>query len=145
MPDFVQLQPKGKALPIAPIEWHTDPVCGMKVNPANAAGQFDYQDTTYYFCNPRCFEKFSRDPEASLHPTHKQEMPTEVEYTCPMDPEVVQIGPGVCPKCGMALEPKTVSLATLTQENPELTEMRRRFWISLAFTLPVFVLAMSEM
>ncbi len=152
MPDLVQLQPKGKALPIMPIELHTDPVCGMKVNPATAAGQHEHQGTTYYFCNPRCLEKFSRDPEAVLHPTNKEahqpEMPPkdeDVEYTCPMDPEVVQIGPGVCPKCGMALEPKTVSLATLTQENPELAEMRRRFWFSLALTLPVFVLAMSEM
>jgi P-type Cu+ transporter len=145
MSDFVQLQPKGKALPIMPVELHTDPVCGMKVNPATAAGKHDYQGTTYYFCNPRCLEKFSRDPEAVLHPAHKQEMPLNVEYTCPMDPEVVQIGPGVCPKCGMALEPKTISLETLTQENPELTEMRRRFWFSLALTIPVFVLAMSEM
>ncbi len=145
MNNLVQLQPKGKALPVMQIELHTDPVCGMKVNPVTAAGKHEHEGTTYYFCNPRCLEKFSRDPEAVLHSTHKQAMPLDVEYTCPMDPEVVQIGPGICPKCGMALEPKTISLATLTQENPELAEMRRRFWVSLALTIPVFLLAMSEM
>ncbi len=145
MADLIQLQPKGKALPIIPIELHVDPVCGMKVNAATAAGKHDHQGTTYYFCNPHCLEKFSRDPEAILNPTHKQEMPTHVEYVCPMCPEVSHIGPAACPSCGMALEPKTVSLETLTQENPELTEMRRRFWFSLALTIPVFVLAMSEM
>jgi Cu+-exporting ATPase len=145
MADPIQIQPKGRALPMMPVELHTDPVCGMKVNPATAAGQFDYQGTTYYFCNPRCLEKFSRDPEAVLHPTHQPAMPKDIEYTCPMHPEIVQIGPGTCPLCGMALESKTVSLDALTQENPELTEMRRRFWICLALTIPVFVLAMSEM
>lgn len=127
---------------------HIDPVCGMKVNPAMAAGKFDYQNTTYFFCNPRCREKFAANPEAILHPTHKAEMPAEqekaVEYTCPMDPEVVQIGPGICPKCGMALEPKVFSL-TAAEDTSEFDDMRRRFWICLALTLPVFLLAMSEM
>lgn len=62
-----------------PIELHTDPVCGMKVNPATAADKFDYQGTRYYFCNPRCLEKFSRDPEAVLHPIHQQAMPPKNE------------------------------------------------------------------
>ncbi|MDX2032025.1 MAG: heavy metal translocating P-type ATPase [Blastocatellia bacterium] len=128
---------------------HIDPVCGMKVNPATAAGRHEHQGTTYYFCNPRCLEKFRADPEGVLHPSHEQKMPPpgaeKIEYTCPMDPEVVQLGPGTCPKCGMALEPKVFTLASLEEENPELIEMRRRFWIALAFAGPVFLLAMSEM
>ncbi len=152
---MVQLGGKSKslpvmsALPMLPVELHTDPVCGMKVNPATAAGKHEYQGHTYYFCNPRCLDKFRANPEAVLHPTHEQAMPPagaeNVEYTCPMDPEVVQLGPGTCPKCGMALEPKVFTLANIDAENPELTEMKRRFRFSLALTLPVFLLAMSEM
>jgi Cu+-exporting ATPase len=139
-----------KSLPIAQPMLHVDPVCGMMVNPATAAGKFDYQNTTYFFCNPRCREKFAANPEAVLHPAHKAEMPAAHpvqaanEYTCPMDPEVVQIGPGICPKCGMALEPKVFS-PTATEDTSELDDMRRRFWICLTLTLPVFLLAMSEM
>lgn len=141
-----------KSLPIVQPMLHVDPVCGMKVNPATAAGSFDYQSTTYYFCNQRCREKFAANPEAVLYPTHKAEMPAEntvrylgaIEYTCPMDPEVVQLGPGICPKCGMALEPKVFSL-TAEEDTSELDDMKRRFWLCLALTLPVFLLAMSEM
>ncbi len=137
-----------KSLPVFQPVLHVDPVCGMKVNPATAAGKFEHQGTTYFFCNPRCREKFAANPEAILHPTHKTEMPAEtskaIEYTCPMDPEVVQIGPGICPKCGMALEPKVFS-PTAEEDTSELDDMRRRFWICLALTLPVFALAMSEM
>ncbi|MDX2043044.1 MAG: heavy metal translocating P-type ATPase [Acidobacteriota bacterium] len=137
-----------KSLPVFQPVLHVDPVCGMKVNPATAAGKFEHQGTTYFFCNPRCREKFAANPEAILHPTHKTEMPAEtstaIEYTCPMDPEVVQIGPGICPKCGMALEPKVFS-PTAEEDTSELDDMRRRFWICLALTFPVFALAMSEM
>lgn len=152
---LVQLGGKAKSLPVMgslpvlPAELHTDPVCGMKVNPATAAGKHEYQGQTYYFCNPRCLDKFRANPEAVLHPSHEQAMPPagaeNIEYTCPMDPEVLQLGPGTCPKCGMALEPKVFTLANIDAENPELTEMKRRFRISLALTLPVFLLAMSEM
>jgi Cu+-exporting ATPase len=199
---------------------HLDPVCGMTVDPATAAGRFDYEGETYYFCNPRCLQKFSADPPAYLNepaqlgmtaraPHHAAMQPqpmvqlgtksksfpeailnpapqpqplasAEIEYTCPMDPEVVQKGPGACPKCGMALEPMTPAFpATKTEyvcpmhpeivrdepgacpicgmalelrvvtleeeEHPELKDMRRRFWISLWLTLPVFLLAMAEM
>jgi Cu+-exporting ATPase len=187
-----------------------DPVCGMAVDPATAAGKFDYEGETYYFCHPNCLRKFKADPQGYLNktpqlaamgqpmvqlrgkpgspPTMTMAQPqTETrfiregdEYTCPMDPEVVQTGPGACPKCGMALEPMTpASPATKTEyvcpmhpqivrdepgscpicgmaleprvvtleeeENPELKDMRRRFWVSVALTLPVLFLAMSEM
>ncbi len=81
-----------------------DPVCGMEVTPADAAGHWDYRGTTYYFCNPSCLERFQANPESFLHPSAAAE-PKAGEYTCPMHPEVRQAGPGSCPKCGMALEP----------------------------------------
>jgi Cu+-exporting ATPase len=124
-----------------------DPVCGMDVVPSRAAGKYEYEGKTYYFCAVGCLKKFQQHPETYLG--RKQPIPPapttapDVEYTCPMHPEVRQMGPGSCPKCGMALEP---SVATLdTEENPELKDMSRRFWVSLGLTVPVFVLAMSEM
>jgi Cu+-exporting ATPase len=194
-----------------------DPVCGMTVDPATAAGKFDYEGETYYFCNPNCLSKFSANPRDYLNKARRLAAPysnsleeqsmvqlggksrslpavvttsqpqTETriirenaEYTCPMDPDVKQTGPGACPKCGMALEPMTpASPATKTEyvcpmhpqivrdepgscpicgmaleprvvkleeeENPELKDMKRRFWVSVALTAPVLFLAMSEM
>jgi len=131
-----------------------DVVCGMTIDPAKAAGTSDYKGQTYYFCGKGCKAKFDAGPERFLAPgagTHggpgighpAPAAPSGVEYTCPMHPEIVQIGPGACPICGMALEPRTVSLDD--EPNPELTDMTRRFWIAAALTLPVFVLAMGDM
>ncbi len=123
---------------------HTDPVCGMSVS--HAKYTLEHEGRTHYFCNPKCLEKFRATPETFLVPPpeeHTHEAGDSREYTCPMHPEVVQIGPGSCPKCGMALEPKEVSVSD--DKNPELDEMSRRFWISLPFALVVFVLGMSEM
>ncbi|HEV2667703.1 MAG TPA: heavy metal translocating P-type ATPase [Blastocatellia bacterium] len=187
-----------------------DPVCGMAVDPATAAGKFDYEGESYYFCHPNCLRKFSEAPQvylnkakrlavmarpvvqlggksgsSSVMTTAQPQTETRIvreddEYTCPMDPEVAQTGPGACPKCGMALEPmRPASAATKTEyvcpmhpqivrdepgscpicgmaleprvvtleeeENPELKDMKRRFWVSVALTLPVLFLAMSEM
>ena len=181
-----------------------DPVCGMKVNPASAAGQAEHAGQTYYFCSPFCLQRFRANPEAfvkppslkhekvtphhppvqntavqktppqpthtqtqsaaytcPMHPEIRQSTPgscpkcgmalepvtptissTKIEYTCPMHPEIVRDKPGSCPICGMALEPRTISLEG---ENAELKDMTRRFWVSLVLTLPVLVLAMSEM
>jgi Cu+-exporting ATPase len=121
----------------------TDPVCGMKVSPDSAAGKYDYNGETYYFCSKGCEAKFKNDPEKYLNPTPQEDLPQDVEYTCPMHPEIVQIGPGSCPICGMALEPKEITLED--KPDPELIDMKRRFWISAVLTLPVFVLAMAEM
>lgn len=121
-----------------------DPVCGMTVNPARAAGQYAYKGTTYYFCNPGCLQKFKADPERYLKPQAAPEpMPTGTLYTCPMDPEIVQDHPGSCPKCGMALEP----MIPTAEEgpNPELVDMTRRFWIGVVLSVPIFVLAMGDM
>ena len=123
-----------------------DPVCGMTVEPATAAGFFDYQHTRYYFCNPSCLTRFKADPESFLKPRAEQAQPPASGgglYTCPMHPEVVQEGPGACPKCGMALEPMTISADD--GPNPEIVDMTRRFWIAAAIGLPVFVLAMADM
>ena len=121
-----------------------DPVCHMDVDPARAAAKHVYKDTTYHFCSPGCQARFQADPEKYLSPT---QAPAPVAsgaiYTCPMDPEVRQVGPGACPKCGMALEPLVVT--QIEAPNPELLDMTRRFWVSAAFTAPILLLAMVEM
>ncbi|MBA2378478.1 MAG: heavy metal translocating P-type ATPase [Blastocatellia bacterium] len=122
---------------------HVDPVCGMTVQPDTAAGTHEHDGTQYYFCSTDCVSKFAADPDQYLHPTAVEDLPQDVEYTCPMHPEIVQIGPGSCPICGMALEPKQINLDD--RPDPEYIDMKRRFWISAALTLPVFILAMGEM
>lgn len=123
-----------------------DPVCKMLVMPETAAATYEYEGTMYYFCMPGCRDKFSADPASYLVSAQDERggaQHHDVEYTCPMHPEIVQIGPGFCPKCGMALEPKEVSLGDAP--DPEFVDMKRRFWISAVLTIPVFVLAMGEM
>jgi len=177
-----------------------DPVCGMAVDPATAKQHRAHAGQTYYFCCQHCAEKFDAAPEkflqaparssgivtlgakpvsASASVEHHPEAPAKtdyvcpmcpevreiepgacprcgmalepeapviakrVEYTCPMHPEIVRPGPGSCPICGMALEPRTVSIEA--EENPELRDMTRRLWISLAFTLPLLGIAMADM
>lgn len=137
-----------------------DPVCKMTVDPTTVQWRYDHAGQPFYFCSRMCLEKFSVDPLQYLAPkpvligigglSAKPKMPAmprkapaQQEYFCPMDPEVVSDKPGACPKCGMALEPRVVSLEET--DNPELMEMTRRFWICLALTIPVFLLAMSEM
>ena len=122
-----------------------DPVCKMIVKPETAAAEFDYKGETYYFCAVGCQNKFRQNPENFLNPEAKlvPMQDADVEYTCPMHPEIVQIGPGSCPICGMALEPKIISLDDAP--DPELIDMTRRFWISTALTIPVFLLTMTEM
>jgi Cu+-exporting ATPase len=176
-----------------------DPVCGMSVRPASAAGSFEHQGKTYYFCSTHCLQKFRENPEQFLnktaeplgsqpvgisragmksqavanshhaegntytcpmHPEVRQnqtgscprcgmalervepQLAKKVEYTCPMHPQIVRDAPGSCPICGMALEPRTVSLDE--EENHELVDMRRRFWVSAVLSVPVFAIGMSE-
>jgi len=121
-----------------------DPVCGMSVVRASAAGTAEYEGHTYYFCAKSCQAKFQADPLKYLNPPAAvpvTKAQAATEYTCPMHPEVLQIGPGTCPACGMALEPKTIQLDE--GENPELIDMRRRFWISGALSLPVLIISMA--
>ena len=168
-----------------------DPVCGMSVS-ESSPHRHEHGGTAYFFCSAHCVQKFAAEPEKYLKkpsqvdtkPAHdhhygagsghgvphicpmcpevrqmgpgscpkcgmalEPETPmlpgTKVEYICPMHPEVVSDEPGSCPKCGMALEPRTITLEEA--ENPELVDMRRRFWGSLALTVPVMLIAMGDM
>ncbi len=171
-----------------------DPVCGMTVLPESTAGSFEYKGETYYFCSTHCLEKFREDParfldhasesmpaqpvsiqrvksepdsmEATgytcpMHPEVRTPTPgscpkcgmalepvtvtapkEKIEYTCPMHPQIIRDAPGSCPICGMALEPRTVSLDQ--EENHELVDMRRRFWVSAVLSIPVFAIGMND-
>jgi Cu+-exporting ATPase len=127
-----------------------DPVCGMEVDPASAAGQSDYAGTTYSFCSASCKQKFDRDPTQfaaeGVPEVHAHEAPPRAEgttYTCPMHPEIIRDEPGTCPICGMALEPVVAMQEDVP--NLELVEMRRRFWACVVLTAPLLILAMAEM
>ncbi|TXC68827.1 heavy metal translocating P-type ATPase [Sphingorhabdus soli] len=123
-----------------------DPVCGMTVSIDGARFVADHDGATHYFCSQGCHDKFVGDPEFYLSGAHLdavEDMPEGTIYTCPMHPEIRQVGPGSCPICGMALEPETVSLSD--GPDPEYIDMRRRFWISAGLTLPLFVYAMGDL
>src|SRR5712691_2132807 len=147
-----------------------DPFCGMSVDPAKAAGKVQYGGKTYYFFSARCAERFSKEPEkflaapgtAGMHKnqaahadaTHApapsaapgikgETAPPEgknARYTCPMHPQIIQIGPGSCPICGMALEPMDVFAGV--EADPEYDSMRLRFWVSAALSLPLLLFSM---
>jgi len=123
-----------------------DPVCGMTVDPHRTKHRAQYGGRTYYFCSEGCRNKFSATPERYLGVRSNEPVPTPVPegtiYTCPMHPEIRQIGPGSCPICGMALEPLLAT--TGTGPNPELADMTRRFWTGLVLTLPVALLEMGR-
>src|SRR5262245_20091407 len=179
----------------------TDPICDMTVEPESAAGKFDFNGQSYYFCSVHCQKLFQTDPgkylaaaearknapprSVSEHQAHapaagakpekageiyacpmdpevREQKPgacpkcgmalealdigaalTKTEYTCPMHPEIVRNAPGSCPICGMALEPRTVTLRE--EKNPELDDMTRRFWVGVVLSVPVLLVAMSDM
>jgi Cu+-exporting ATPase len=123
-----------------------DPVCGMTVDPETTPHHHEVGGTTHHFCSAGCRGKFAADPDRYLHPKAEAAAPANVPegaiWTCPMHPEIRQVGPGSCPICGMALEPE---MPTLDEgPNPELVDMSRRFWVSAALSLPLFVLAMGS-
>jgi Cu+-exporting ATPase len=134
-----------------------DPVCGMNVVPDQAAGSVDHDGRTYHFCSRHCIEKFRADPGRYAgvgHHAHRAEpgaghaatasvAAPGTTYTCPMHPEIIRDRPGSCPICGMALEPLTI--AADAEVDPELADMSRRFWISLALTAPLLLISMAEM
>jgi len=158
-------KPEAPGLPIlASVPKVKDPVCGMSVDPKKSVDKVEHGGKPYYFCSPRCAERFKREPEkflatsgaAGMEPqsaksvhdeTHRAHpaAPTATasktyRYTCPMHPQIVQIGPGHCPICGMALEPMDV-LAEV-EADPEYDSMRLRFWVSAALSLPLLLLSM---
>jgi len=124
---------------------YLDPVCGMKVAASDSL-RAEYKGTTYYFCCQTCVTKFKADPEAWLDkssaPKPAKPVAKDALYTCPMDPEIVQVGPGTCPICGMALEPME---ATAEEDTTELDDMTRRFKIAAALSLPLLLIAMGDM
>src|SRR5258707_1468287 len=142
-----------------------DPVCGMTVDPATAAAHLEHHGDTYYFCAKSCAQKFSASPEKYLNAeavtamkspaplasiqsapapaaTPPQPQP-QVRYTCPMHPEIIQLGPGACPKCGMALEPMDIAAASPDDApDPEYISMRNRFWVCAALTALLLIPSM---
>src|SRR6266851_2596383 len=143
---------------------HRDPVCGMMVVPEKAAAKAEHAGMTYYFCSKNCAERFSREPEkflvapgtpgmdhgpapgehtamrssGAMAPRSADEK--KVRYTCPMHPQIIRMGPGSCPICGMALEPMDVFAEV--EADPEYSSMRLRFWLSAALSLPLLLLSM---
>lgn len=125
---------------------HIDPVCGMTVTPDSAKGNSEFEGHTYYFCSTKCKSKFDLNPNQYVRPATQS--PTQlskegVDYVCPMHPEVRQKGPGNCPICGMALEPEEITLDET--EDPELADFTKRLKVSLPLTLPLLLLAMSDL
>lgn len=120
-----------------------DPVCGMDVDPHTAKHRAMHEGHPYYFCSAGCREKFIANPSQYLHKRTVERAPVDENaiYTCPMHPEIRQVGPGSCPICGMALEPLVASADS--GPNHELIDMTRRFWIGVLLTIPVFALEMG--
>jgi Cu+-exporting ATPase len=130
-------------MPDHPEHTFVDPVCFMTVTPAGAAGRVEYEGHTYYFCGLSCVKRFQADPAKYLNPAPSapQVAVAGAEYTCPMHPEIVQDHPGSCPICGMALEPRTVTMDD--GPNPELVDMSRRLLVSTALSAPLLIGAMG--
>ncbi|MDH3661926.1 MAG: HAD-IC family P-type ATPase, partial [Alphaproteobacteria bacterium] len=125
-----------------------DPVCGMKIAPETAKFRHEHEGEAFLFCSDGCRSKFAGNPQYFLEGRHLAAANAAVEpsalYTCPMDPEIVQEGPGTCPICGMALEPMGVP-ATEEGPNPELVDFTRRFWLGAVLTVPLLILTMGPM
>ena len=122
-----------------------DPVCGMDVDPATAKHRAMHDGQTYYFCSAGCEAKFKANPQQYLMPQgdgrSAPPVPEGTIYTCPMHPQIRQVGPGSCPICGMALEPEMPSAET--GPSAELVDMTRRFWVAAVLSIPVVVLGMG--
>ena len=129
---------------------NVDPVCGMKVD-NQSQHHFEYAGEQYYFCSQHCLKKFQANPTEYLNPVlpytdtagkgahAAKSVQVAGEYICPMHPEIVRNEPGNCPICGMTLEPRNIS----AEDNTELNDMTRRFWVSATLALPVFLIAMG--
>ena len=126
-----------------PVAHAIDPVCGMTVDPHTAEYEVEHAGHPIYFCSSNCRAKFIDDPARYIGAkiAENTPVPEGTIYTCPMHPEIRQVGPGSCPICGMALEPELVTGESAP--NAELADMTRRFWIGLAFAVPVAALEMG--
>jgi Cu+-exporting ATPase len=124
-----------------------DPVCGMNVDRLHPkGGSSTFRNRRYDFCSPKCREKFEANPDRYLHPTPPPP-PADASalYTCPMHPEVQQVGPGLCPKCGMALEPMEITAPVEGERDHELVQMVRRLWVSATLSAPLLLLGMVDL
>jgi len=122
-----------------------DLVCGMDVNVASAKYALRHNKKSYYFCSAGCETKFEKEPERYTGETlaaPAAPVPEGTIYTCPMDPEIRQIGPGTCPICGMALEPDMPSADT--GPNPEYIDFLRRLILAGPLVLPIVILEMGS-
>ena len=126
----------------SPKDRAVDPVCSMTVDPHTAKHRADYHGHPYYFCSAGCRTKFVNGPQKYLDVREPEPVAEDSVYTCPMHPQIRQVGPGSCPICGMALEPELAG--SDIGPNPELIDMSRRFWIGIALTVPIFVLEMGS-
>jgi P-type Cu+ transporter len=129
----------GGPVPAGPV---VDPVCGMAVDPRATPHHARFEGRDYHFCSAKCRERFEARPEIFLNEAERPQadQPTDVIYTCPMHPQIEQIGPGNCPICGMALEPK--AFAVNEKPSAEYLDMRRRFLVSAILTAPLAILVM---
>jgi Cu+-exporting ATPase len=121
-----------------------DPVCGMTVAMGAETRHADFQNKTYHFCSEKCETKFNADPwfyATGRAAGRKKAAPADVQYTCPMHPEIIRDAPGPCPICGMALEP----VMPTDEPSHELTDFTRRMWISAVAAVPLIVLTMGEL
>jgi P-type Cu+ transporter len=150
--------PQTSGLPILPSAPKVkDPVCGMMVDPPKSAGKVEHGGKSYHFCSARCAERFQKDPQKFLSspgtatmqhapagPAPAQTTSKNARYTCPMHPQIVQIGPGVCPICGMALEPLdfVAHFEGEDQSDAEFESMQKRFWVGVALSMPILILSM---
>ena len=138
----------GADAPPTELRTKKDVVCGMTVK-ETTRHKLVHEGEEHWFCNPKCLEKFRADPDKYLQKPDGSPAPPETPappgtiYTCPMHPEVRQVGPGSCPKCGMALEPDVPTLAPA--DTTELDDMTRRLWVAAALTIPLFAVAMGDM
>lgn len=139
----VALDEPGKAMHAMTGTSVKDPVCGMVVDPNKTSHRHTYQGRSYYFCSAGCQGKFVAQPAKYLteEPARVEKPATGTIYTCPMHPQIRQVGPGNCPICGMTLEPVTATAEVVP--NHELVDMTRRFWVGLVLTLPVLALEMG--
>lgn len=140
-----------------------DPVCGMSVDPDKTPHQLTYHNQLYAFCSPHCLARFQQDPHQFLHPSSSSSSPfpspsssssststpppvtlqdQQTLYTCPMHPEIQQDHPGSCPLCGMALEPQAIEEKA---DDTEYQMMRLRFWVAVALSIPISLLAMNHL
>jgi P-type Cu+ transporter len=136
-------KPATNSAPLESTTMVTDPVCGMKVDPATTAHHATHDGVHFHFCSAGCLAKFTADPAKYLAESPRAEPVAApgAMWTCPMHPEIRQQGPGTCPICGMALEPEEPSLDDAP--NPELVDFTRRFWVSATLAVPLLILTMG--